>query len=655
MMDARDLPARLVAGPAFVHGVARFSQVPFDISPSRFDTYAMSQLKSPNIMEAFGARPLVFDGAMGTLIYQRGVFINVCYDELCLTRPEMIRQIHEDYIAAGADVIESNSFGANRIRLAGFGLADKVQEINRAAVALAREAAGERAYVAASVGPCLAAGSDLASADSGEIRDAFSEQLSAIAEQRPDIVVLESFHNLAELQLAAEVAAGLGLTVLASFAMGDEPSLPAETVAATLDADWHVKAIGLNCGLGPAAMLDPLRRVLGETSKPVLVMPNAGGPREVHGRTLYFNSPEYFTEYAKRFVTMGARGVGGCCGTTPEHIQMAARAIKSIAGAKNHVQIKTARTEAQAVEAADPATKSRFASRMLAGKFVSAVELLAPRTGAGLDKLVERASACQKAGVDVINIPDGPRASARVSVLVAAMAVQQRASIEALPHYCCRDRNLIGMQADLLGGYAMGLHNWLLITGDPPKLGDYPDTTGVFDLDAVGLAQLVNNLNHGLDAAGIEVKPPTAIFAGVGANPVAVDLEKEVQHYFRKIDAGAEFAITQPVFEAEGLLRFIEHVGKYHRQIPILAGIWPLLSFRNAEFLANEVPGVVMPPSVLERMSRCATREDGRKMGVEIAREICDKVAAAVAGLQVSAPLNDVTMALDVLAGRIGE
>jgi homocysteine S-methyltransferase len=609
-------------------------------------------MKSQSIIQAFTDRPLVFDGAMGTLIYERGVFINACYDELCLSRPELISQIHQDYVAAGADVIETNTFGANRIRLGAFGLADKVEQINRAGVALARQGAADNdIFVAASVGPCLAPGQDLSGADADEIRAAFTEQLEVLAQARPDLVVLESFHSLAELQMAAAVADGLGLTVLASFALSEQASMPAETVAATLDADWHVHAIGLNCGLGPPAMLDPLRRVLGETEKPVVVMPNAGGPREIHGRMLYFNSPEYFTEYAKRFVEMGARGVGGCCGTGPDHVRMAARAIHALSGVKRHVEVQLAQVakSAATVEVIAPAEKSRFAKRLVGGEFVTSVEILPPRTGGGLGKFIDKARRCGQAGVDAINIPDGPRASARISVLVAAMAVERDAGIEALPHYCCRDRNLIGMQADLLGGYAAGLANWLLITGDPPKLGEYPDTTGVFDLDAIGLTQLVNNLNHGLDAAGLEIDPPTGMFIGVGANPVAVEMEREIERYFRKIDAGAEFAITQPVFDPEGLLRFLDRVGTYHRQIPVLAGVWPLLSYRNAEFLATEVPGVVMPQWILDRMKTCTTREDGRAMGVEIARQIVEKIRPRVAGLQVSAPLGNVEMALDVL------
>ena len=611
-------------------------------------------------LDRIARTPLVFDGAMGTMIYERGVFINACYDELCLTKPELILTIHQEYVEAGADVIESNTFGANRMKLAAFGLADKVEAITRAGVRLARRAAGDEVLVAASVGPCLDADKPHDPHLADEMAQAFGEQLAVIAGEGADLVVLETFAKLAELQIAAKVAAGLGLTVLASFTVrpehGGMMGLEPETFAAQqLQADASVQAIGMNCGTGPAGYLERLARVLAVATKPVIVMPNAGGPRELGGRMLYLNSPEYFTEYAKRYVEMGARGVGGCCGTTPQHIRMAARAIKTLSGVKRHVTVASrgsddAKAAALASKALATRDKGRFAAKLCSGQTVTSVEILPPRTGAALGSFLDSCRQCADAGVDAVNIPDGPRATARISVLSSALAVLQQTGIEPIPHYCCRDRNLIGMQSDILGGYAMGLGNWLFITGDPPKLGDYPDATGVFDLDAVGLTQLVHGLNHGYDAAGLPVDPPTGILIGVGANPVAVEMKRELDRFRAKIDAGAEYAMTQPVFDVDALLAFCDEAARHPRPIPILAGLYPLVSFRNADFMNNHVPGVVVPKPILDRMSRCKTKADGIEAGMEIAREIRRALAGRVAGFQVSAPFGRIDVALKVLA-----
>jgi homocysteine S-methyltransferase len=613
-----------------------------------------------DFLDRIARAPLVFDGAMGTMIYERGVFINACYDELCLTRPELILTIHQEYVEAGADVIESNTFGANRMKLAAFGLADKVEAINRAGIRLARKAAGDDVLVAASVGPCLDADKPYDPRLAEETAQAFGEQFAAIADEGADLVVLETFDKLAELQVAARQAAALGLTVVASFTVRPEHGmmmgLEPETFAAQqLQADGSVQAIGMNCGTGPAGYLERLARVLAVATKPVIVMPNAGGPRELGGRMLYLNSPEYFTEYAKRYVEMGARGVGGCCGTTPQHIRMAARAMKGLSGVKRHVSVASrgsdqAKAAALAEKALATRDKGRFAAKLCAGQVVTSVEILPPRTGAALGSFLDNCRQCGDAGVDAVNIPDGPRATARISVLCSALAVLQQTGIEPIPHYCCRDRNLIGMQSDILGGYAMGLRNWLFITGDPPKLGDYPDAAGVFDLDAIGLAQLVRGLNHGYDAAGLPVDPPTGILIGVGANPVAVEMKRELDRFRAKIDAGAEYAMTQPVFDVESLLAFCDEVAKHPRAIPIMAGLYPLVSFRNADFMNNHVPGVVVPKPILDRMSRCKTKQDGIEAGIEIAREIRQALTGRVAGFQVSAPFGRIDVALKVLA-----
>ncbi len=611
-----------------------------------------------NIIERMKETPLLFDGAMGTMIYERGVFINTSYDELSLSNPKLISQIHREYVEAGADVIETNTFGANRIMLRPFGLAEKVEAINRQALRLAREAAGDSVYVAAAVGPCLRPNQIMPEDHIAEVEAAFAEQLGALASEGVDLVVLETFTHLRELQVGARTAKRLGLPVLASFVLNERGETAvgtsAELMTQVLSSDDNVDVIGINCGVGPAGVFDALQVVIHRTKKPFVVMPNAGLPRDIAGRMIYLTSPEYFTEYAKKFIEMGVRGVGGCCGTTPAHIRMAARAVKSMSGVKKHIKVRPLARQESLVHVVPTERKSRLAAKIAAGEKVSSVELLPPRSW-DMTEMLAKVRRCSEAGVDAINIPDGPRASARVSPMIAAITIRREVGIEPILHYCCRDRNLIGMQSDLLGGFSAGLANFLIITGDPPKLGEYPDVTGVFDVDAIGLTQVVANLNRGFDIGGNPISPPTGIFIGVGANPCAVDLEREIDRYFRKIEAGAEFAITQPVFDVEALFRFLDRVEGHSRRIPVVAGVWPLISFKNAEFMNNEVPGVVVPGEILTRMARCRSKEDGQRVGVEIARKIIERISARVSGFQVSAPLGNVEIALDVLAGQAKE
>ena len=604
------------------------------------------------ILDRLRRSPIVFDGAMGTMIYERGVFINTCFDELCLTNPKLISQIHGEYVEAGAEVIETNTFGANRIALRPYGLAEKAREINRQAVRIAREVAGDSVYVAGAVGPCVRPDQIMPDDHAVEVEEAFAEQIGALASEGIDLVVLETFTHLKEIRLAARTARNLGAKVLASFALNDRGEtavgMKAGAIALALDADDNVDAVGINCGTGPAGVFDALQAVLPLVAKPVVVMPNAGFPRDVGGRLLYLTSPEYFTEYAKKYIELGVRGVGGCCGTTPAHIRMASRAIKSLSGVKKHVEVRPLTQQGVLVQVIPPERKSRLARRMLGGEKVTSVEIVPPRSS-DLSWMLAKVRQCAEAGIDAINIPDGPRASARISPMIAAITILKEVGIEPILHYCCRDRNLIGMQSDLLGGYAAGLANFLIITGDPPKVGDYPQATGVFDVDAIGLTQVTANLNRGFDIGGNPIDPPTGIFIGVGANPCAVDMEREIERYFRKIDAGAEFAITQPVFDVEALFRFLDRVETYERRIPVIAGVWPLISFKNAEFMNNEVPGVVVPRKILDRMARCRTKEEGRRAGIDIARKTIDRISARVSGFQVSAPLGSVETALDVL------
>lgn len=602
---------------------------------------------------------LIFDGAMGTMIYSRGVFINTCYDELNLTQPNLIRGIHAEYVEAGADVLETNTFGANPIRLGEHGIAEKTEEINAAAVRLAREAAGPDRFVVGAVGPCLSANQPWKPDLSHVVAQAFERQITALTKASVDAVLLETFTHPEEIAVAARAARASGRPVIASFVVhsGGRTALGGvvEAFAAGLEANDDVDVIGVNCGGGPAAAFEALERILPIVHKPVIAMPNAGLPQIVEGRTLYLSTPEYFTEYAKRFIALGVRGVGGCCGTTPEHIRVMARAVRGLSGVKRHVRVSAYAPAAAKIETTPVERKSRLAAALYGErtKKATCIELLPPRSP-DLAPMIERARRCAARGVHAINIPDGPRASARVSPMVAAEVILREAGIEPVLHFCCRDRNLIGMQSDLLGAHVAGIRNILIITGDPPKLGDYPDATGVFDVDSIGLTTVAANLNRGRDIGGNAMSPPTSLFLGVGANPCAIAPEMEIRRYRAKIEAGAEFAITQPVFDADALLRFLDRVESEGCRIPVLAGVWPLVSYKNAEFMRNEVPGVFVPDSLLERMRARQTREDSVREGVDIAREICARIADRVAGFQVSAPFGHVEIALDVLAPILG-
>jgi len=608
-------------------------------------------------LERIARQPLVFDGAMGTMLYSKGVFLNRCYDELNLTNPSLVEEIHKEYSEAGADVLETNTFGANRIRLSEHGLGDKVREINLAAAGLARKYAREERYIAGSMGPCLKSGQILRDSRIEELSEVFAEQARALKEGGVDLIILETFSHSRELIIAARAAALTGLPVCGSFTLTEEGYTPGgenlETLMQSLNECDALDVLGLNCGTGPSHTYNWVEKALTMTEKPLIAMPNAGFPKEQDGRMVYLTNPEYFASYASKFIKLGVRGIGGCCGTTPDHILKAARTVKATSQVKQHVVIAPVDTEASEVTPVPQEQKSRLACLLKQGKMVTSVEITPPRS-TDLSGFIQKARICAFHGVDAINIPDGPRASARVSPMIAASVIQKEAGIEAVLHYTCRDRNLLGMQSDILGSVAAGLNNFLVVTGDPPKSGDYPEVTGVFDVDSIGLTRVVHNLNYGRDFGGNPISPPTGIFTGVGANPCAVSPELELDRYRRKIEAGAEFAITQPVFDPEALLRFLDKAFAFG-SIPVIAGVWPLVSFKNAEFMRNEVPGVEVPDSVMERMSRCQTREEGIAEGIRIASEICRTIESYVQGYQVSAPFGKVELALKVLGMDTGK
>lgn len=607
-------------------------------------------MKQP-FLERLKSTPLVFDGAMGTVIYEKGVFLNVCYDELNLSRPDLIRGIHEEYVNAGADVILTNTFGANRIKLEKFGLSGKVKQINQAAVKLAK--VNNDIYVLASVGSNLQNGEIITPENEGIIKESYKEQISALVEEGVDGIIFETYFDVEELMLASKIAKEFNIPVIGSMTLRKEletqKGLDILTAMKKLDEYEFIDALGLNCSIGPHAMLSAVEKLMkGNIKKPLVIQPNAGHPQNSDGRMIYLSTPEYFTTYCKNYINLGVMGVGGCCGTTPAHIKEMAQTVKALTGVKKHAAIaRVSESKNPEIEVTPTNKKSNFAKKLYSGKKVISIEITPPRS-VDLTPMLEKVQKCKDFCVDAINIPDGPRASARISSMVAGVMIEQKIGIEVVLHYCCRDRNLIGMQSDLLGGFAAGIKNYLVVTGDPPKLGNYPQSTAVFDVDAVGLTKVVYNLNHGLDIAGNEINPPTSVLIGVGANPCAVNPEKEIQHFFNKIDAGAEYVMTQPVFDADTLFRFIDKTSKYKKVIPLVAGIWPLVSLKNALFLKNEVPGVEIPDRIIERMEKAKTQEDGLKTGIEIAHEIKEKIDSAVQGYQIAAPFGKVDLALEV-------
>jgi methionine synthase / methylenetetrahydrofolate reductase(NADPH) len=604
--------------------------------------------------EALDQRVLVCDGAMGTMLYSKGVFINKSFDALNLSRPDLVEEVHREYVRAGADIVETNTFGANRIKLGSFGLGDALAAINAEGARIARRAAGERAYVAGSIGPLGIRIEPWGKTGVDEATDYFREQAVALLEGGVDLFVLETFRDLNEIGAAIDAVRSLSdLPIVAQMTTEEDGNTldgtPPERFAPELERRGAT-VIGVNCAVGPAPMLDTIERMEAVTRVRLSAQPNAGKPRDVEGRNIYLCSPEYMASYARRFILHNVRMVGGCCGTTPEHIRQIKMAVRGVSpSADPAARAKTA--VARAAVAAPPvprAQKSRLAGQMTRGVFVVGVELRPPR-GFEAEPAIQRARELKRYGVDVVNIPDGLRAGARLSALSLAVLIEQQAGIETLLHYSCRDRNLLGIQSDLLGAHAMGLRNLLLITGDPGRVGDYPDATAVFDVDSIGLTNVVSRLNHGCDVGGQPIGAPTAFHTGVSFNPSASNLDEELRRFDYKVEAGAEFILTRPIFDVAAFERVRKRIEA--AKLPIVAGIYPFDSLRNAEFMANEVPGVRVPDAVMDRMRRADGAAAAAAEGVAVARELAAALRGAVQGVQVSTSAGNIEPALAVIDG----
>jgi homocysteine S-methyltransferase len=624
-------------------------------------------LTNRSFLAAVDERVLVCDGAMGTMLYAKGVFINRCFDSLNFMSPDTVAEIHQDYVRAGADVLETNTFGANRIKLRSFGLGDKVREINLEGARIARKAARDQAFVAGAIGPLGVRIEPWGKMGTDEAEAYFREQAEALGDGGVDLFILETFRDLNEMGAAIAAVRGVSkLPIVAQMTIEDDGNsldgTPPEQFAPEM-ARRGADVIGVNCSIGPAHMLETIERIAGVTHARLSAQPNAGRPRDIEGRNIYLSSPEYLASYARRFAQQGVRLVGGCCGTTPEHIRQMKAAIKQVNVGKGAGSERTRPALDETVgrvlaDAADlpptspapvvpRAEKSAFAATLAAGRFATVVELLPPKGFVG-DEIVEQARALKIRGVDVVNIPDGPRGP-RMSALALAVLVQQKAGIETVLQFSCRDRNLLGMQSDLLGAHAMGIRNVVGVTGASRMVGDYPDATAVFDVDSVGLTNVITRLNQGLDIGGQGIGTPTAFHIGVMVNPGAENLESEVRRFEYKVEAGAEFAITRPVFDAATFERF--HKQFESARIPILVGVWPFENITDAEFMANEVPGVRVPDQVLQRMRSAKDEHEAAAQGIAIARETLMAVRGSVSGVHIAVPGGRIDAALAVLDG----
>ena len=600
----------------------------------------------------------VMDGAMGTELYASGVFVNVSYDGLNLETPDIVENVHRNYVNAGAEVIETNTFGANPVKLSSYGLADRTEEINCAAVHLARRSAQSRALVVGAIGPLGIRIEPLGPTSREEAQEFYHRQVDGLVKGGVDGFVLETFSDLNEMEQAFKaVRSRSPLPVICQVTVGDDACTSYGTSpedVATEVAGWGADVIGLNCSVGPAVMLDAVERMAEVTDLPLSAQPNAGLPRAVGDRKIYLASPEYMAQYARRMIEAGARFVGGCCGTSPEHI----RSIRALVGG-----VRPPSTRVRPGSHVEPhdtpiqpdvplGERSAWGRKVAEASFVTSIEITPPR-GWDAEDLLGQCRRIQAAGADTVNVLDHPHAHARMSALPAAMLIEREVGIETIVHYPCRDRNMTRMISDLLGAAAAGLHNLLVVTGRPPTTGPYPDSTASLDIDSIGLTNVVHGLNRGVDPGGNAIGVPTRFVIGARVNQVAVDQDREAGRLKWKVDAGVDFVITQPVFDGERLHTFLERVPDV--SVPFVASLRPLTSLREAEFLHNEVPGVHIPEEIMSRMSEAEQdgEEAAKAEGVNIALEVFESIRDSIAGAHVHVPDGNIDGALEILSGVI--
>jgi methionine synthase / methylenetetrahydrofolate reductase(NADPH) len=604
-------------------------------------------------IERLQRAPLLADGAMGTQLYNHGVDFDQCFDALNLTNPRLIADLHRSYIDAGADLIETNTYGANRFKLEAYGLQDKVREINFRAMKIARdvrEISGSSVFIAGAVGPLGKLLEPYGQITAEQARAAFSEQIGALLEQGADLLILETFSDLREILLAIEVARSISdLPIVAqmTFAEDGRTALghtPQEVVSKLRSAG--VEVIGVNCSVGSQRVFNVVEAMhIAAPDVRLSAQPNAGFPTERHNRVFYPSSPEYMARYAKRMIEeIGVSLIGGCCGTTPEHIAAMHAMLQDLnpdAPARHVHEVAVAPKPKVAVVQSEP---TQLATALEAGEFVVSVEIDPPR-GHNPKKCLEGAQMLKEAGVRFINVADSPMSRVRMSALAMCYMIQDRTGLETILHFTTRDRSLMGLQSDLLGAHAMNVRNILALKGDPPSLANYPGTKGVFDVDTIGLVQVISGMNRGVDTAGNDIGLPTTFNIGVALDVNAIDPEWEIRRLHQKAAAGANFAMTQIVYDAEALRAFLERLGP--PPIPLVLGLLPLQSFRQAEFLKNEVPGIAPTDEALRRMKLAGP--EGRKEGVKMAQELLLEVKDLVSGVYIMPSFGRYEVAAEVL------
>ncbi|MGC6418325.1 MAG: bifunctional homocysteine S-methyltransferase/methylenetetrahydrofolate reductase [Bradymonadia bacterium] len=598
---------------------------------------------------------LLFDGAMGTMLYQRGIFLNRSFEAVNLEQPELVRQVHQEYLEAGAHVLTANTFGSGRLKLERYGLADQFEAINQRGVELAREASDGRAFVAGSVGPSgIINLSGLAGPDGPKAEASLREHIEFLVQAGVDLLCLETFGVVSELEMAIRIAketCELPVVALCMFTEGGSTrrGLTPEAVGRRL-VTAGADLIGANCGGGPEHLFNVTTRMT-SLGTPVVAMANAGSPKTVEDRTIYVANPEYFGVFARRLFKAGVKIVGGCCGTTPEHVRRMANSARMLRATNGVLDaVSSGRAESLDATTTPLAERSALGAQLARGEFVSSVELNPPN-GLDLSKRFSAARELEAFGVTTINIADGPRASLRMGNVAMAVQVAQQTGLSPLVHVCCRDRNYLGLQSHLLGMHVLGVRNVVVITGDPPKMGPFPHATGVYDVNSIGLLDLIRHFNHGLDATGQALPQKTDFVCATGAEPAAHDYDRELRRLELKIQAGAELIMTQPVYDAHVVERFLNDVKGFN--VPVMLGVCPLAGIKNARFLNDNVPGMAVPQAILERMEAADLRNEGQAEGIKIARESLEASRSLIQGAYVMPPFGRHRVAMAVLDGFV--
>jgi methionine synthase / methylenetetrahydrofolate reductase(NADPH) len=588
--------------------------------------------------------PILFDGAIGTLLYQQGVFVNKAFEEVCLTNPKQIQAIHESYVDAGSEIIETNTFGANAYVLGQYGLEDQLQKINQTAVQLAQSTTkGKSVFIAGSIGQVYT--NILGELD---LKKVYQTQIDTLVHAGVDLLCLETFSNFDALQTVIRLARGkhdipiVALVSIEANGLLSGDGLGGKYLCKALN-DLNVDMVGFNCSIGPQAMTDFLLKHISYIKKPTCVMPNAGETHQVAGRQINLFTEEYFAKYVKRYCELGIHAIGGCCGIHPNHIRKASQTLRML-----HPKMKAlpttqfaASNQSENQDHPPLPTCSLLHEKLRANQFVLSVEITAPK-GMNSQNTLDTIQKLSERGVEHVNIPDGPRASARMSALLFVLEIIQKIKIEPILHYCLRDKNMLAILGELLALQSHGLKNLLIITGDPPKVGNYPNATAVFDFDSIGLLKLAKQFNHGLDFAGNDIPEFSGNYClGTGCNHAALNMNKELDRLQQKIDAGAEYVISQPVFNVTQFESFMNLVTQKLKNVPpILCGVWPFASLRNAVFLKENVPGIEIEDSVIAKLSKYSAVEDQRKVGQSLASDVCTKLIPMISGISLAAPFN---------------